>query len=268
MRYRIDHDYHIHSYLSPCSRHPEQTTENILKYARDNGLTSICLTDHYYDAAVSPKLLADSQSTEYDWISQALPLPQAEGISFLFGCEVDMHAYHHVIGVPPARYDDFDFIVVATTHMHCPGATISEEDYRSEERQAALWAERFHAVLNSDLPLKKVGIAHPACTLIHPQSREGYLRVLDRIPTSEMERVFSKAAKAGVGIEINRCDMIFSDAEEDTILRMFRIAKSCGCKFYLGSDAHNPKGLQEAVELFERGITLLDLKESDKFHIS
>lgn len=265
MRYRIDHDYHIHSHLSPCSGHPEQTTENILKYAQKNGLTSLCLTDHYYDAAVSPKLFADQVRVEYDWISQALPLPQADGISFRFGCEVDMHAWQHVIGVPPSRYDDFDFIVVATTHMHIVGATISARDFQSEERQAALWVERFDAVLNSDLPLHKVGIAHPACTLLHPQSREGYLRVLDLIPEAEMERLFSQAAQAGIGIELNRCEVECDASEEDAILRMFRIAKGCGCKFYLGSDAHTPKGLEDAIGLFERWITLMDLKESDKY---
>ena len=52
MKYIIDHDYHIHSHLSLCSRDPEQTTENILKYAKENKLTTICLTDHYWDSAV------------------------------------------------------------------------------------------------------------------------------------------------------------------------------------------------------------------------
>ena len=31
MKYLIDHDYHIHSMLSLCSGHPEQTPENILE---------------------------------------------------------------------------------------------------------------------------------------------------------------------------------------------------------------------------------------------
>ena len=31
MRYIADHDLHIHTQLSLCSGHPEQTKENILK---------------------------------------------------------------------------------------------------------------------------------------------------------------------------------------------------------------------------------------------
>ena len=52
MRYAFDHDYHIHSYLSSCSKDPEQTAERILAYAEENGLKSICVTDHLWDKAV------------------------------------------------------------------------------------------------------------------------------------------------------------------------------------------------------------------------
>ena len=44
MRFQFDHDYHIHSYISPCSSDPQQTPENILKYAQANGLKEIVLT--------------------------------------------------------------------------------------------------------------------------------------------------------------------------------------------------------------------------------
>ena len=46
MRYKIDHDYHIHSYLSLCSKEPAQTAERILKYAKDNNFTSLYFS-HY-----------------------------------------------------------------------------------------------------------------------------------------------------------------------------------------------------------------------------
>ena len=37
MRYKIDHDFHIHSFISRCSLDPEQTSERILRYAEENG---------------------------------------------------------------------------------------------------------------------------------------------------------------------------------------------------------------------------------------
>jgi histidinol phosphatase-like PHP family hydrolase len=82
-----------------------------------------------------------------------------------------------------------------------------------------------------------------------------------------MERLFAKAAEVGMGIELNRDDMMFSDEEEDTVLRMFRIAKYQGCKFYLGSDAHTPKWLEGSIPVFEKAVDKLGLEEKDKFII-
>ena len=39
-------------------------------------------------------------------------------------------------------------------------------------------------------------------------------------------------------------DMKFDEKDTDAVLRMFRIAKNAGCKFYLGSDAHHPDHLE------------------------
>jgi len=52
MKYIVDNDLHIHSYLSSCSDDPEQTPEAILSHAKKYGLKTICLTDHFWDSAV------------------------------------------------------------------------------------------------------------------------------------------------------------------------------------------------------------------------
>ena len=268
MRYKIDHDYHIHSYLSACSRDPEQNAERILRYAKDNGLSRICITDHYWDTSVEGAWSWYAPQN-FDHISEIKPLPQCDGIEFLFGCEGEMDKFQ-IISVPSSRYDDFEFMIIPTTHMHMKKHTITLEDAESEDTikiRARLWTERFDALLDSDIPFSKTGVAHLACGLVNNKSREDYLATLENIPDSDMERVFAKAAKVAIGIELNQSDMNFSDTEADTVLRMFRIAKHQGCKFYLGSDAHHPSGLAKAKEIFERAITFLDLSESDKFHI-
>ena len=61
--------------------------------------------------------------------------------------------------------------------------------------------------------------------------------------------------------------MSFPDEQADILLRPFRIAKACGCKFYLGSDAHSPASLDKARGVFERTIELLGLEDKDKFHL-
>ena len=52
MKYQIDHDLHIHSFLSTCAKNPEQTPRRILSQAQEAGLTTLCLTNHFWDEDV------------------------------------------------------------------------------------------------------------------------------------------------------------------------------------------------------------------------
>lgn len=264
MRYLVDHDYHIHSKLSDCSRDPEQSNERILEYAKKNGYKKIVLTDHFWDETV---VGASSwyKPQNFDHISEALPLPQTDGIEFLFGCETDLDK-NLKLGISKERIEKLDFIIIPTTHLHMSGFTIDQKDFSIENR-VSLWVARLEAVLNMDLPFHKIGIAHLACSLLTNSNREDYLKALSLIPTDAIHSLFKKAADLGVGIELNASDMSFRDNEADTVLKMFRIAKKEGCKFYLGSDAHHPKGLEIAPKIFERAIDYLNLTEDDKFHI-
>ena len=269
MKYAIDHDYHIHSQLSSCSNDPEQTPERILKYATDNGLKRIVLTDHYWDSAV------DGGSNWYkpqnfEHISESKPLPESYGIQFLFGCESEMKQ-DTVLGLPKERFDDFAFVIIPTTHLHMHGFTVSMEDVPSIEAHARLWVERMDALLGMDIPFRKVGVAHLACTLLAKGTEGGFENiyqardaVLDMIPDGEYERVFKKAAELGIGIELNYYDM--RKATEST-LRPFRIAKAQGCKFYCGSDVHHPADFAGVMETMKAAVERLGLTEEDKFHI-
>ena len=260
MKYTIDHDLHIHSQLSACSRHPEQTPERILRYARENGLNTVCVTDHYWDEAVpGASGWYTVQNTPH--IRQSLPLPQAEGVRFLFGCETELNR-DCVLGISRARFDEMDFVIIPTTHLHMTDLTVTGEETAAE--RAALWVKRLDAVLAMDLPFHKIGIAHPVCRLIAP-TREMYLEALRLLPEEETERLFTKAAQLGCGIELNAGDFGFAEEETDTVLRPMRIARRCGCKFYCGSDVHKPERFANVIPRFERAVDLLGLTEDDKF---
>ena len=265
MRFKVDHDFHIHSHLSACSNHPEQTPENILAYAKKNGLRKICLTDHFWDEKV-PGASDWYKPQNFAHITKALPLPQAEGISFYFGCESDMDK-NFTIGVSAERAKEFDFIIVPTTHMHMTGFTLSEEDAKSCERRAELWVKRFDALLDSSMPFGKVGLAHITCSLINyqKQSKEDLLKTLRLLPANEIHRLFARAKDKGLAIEINMADMNRDITDSEEVMRVYRIAKHQGCKFYLGSDAHKPAELAIAKDVFERAVDLIGLEESDKF---
>lgn len=263
MKYIIDNDLHIHSKTSLCSGDPMQTPERILQYAEENKLKNICLTDHFWDEKV-PGASDWYASQNFEHISKTLPLPKANGIKFLFGCETELDM-NMTLGISEERFDEFDFIVIPTTHFHMIGFTIPPETVTPKQK-AEYWLKRFHSVLDMNLPFHKVGIAHLTCGLIDG-SRELFLETINSLPDSRLEDIFKEAAKKGVGIELNSDDMNFKNEETATILRPYQIAKKEGCKFYLGSDAHHPQKLNEAIPRFERAIELLKLTEDDKFKL-
>ena len=260
MKYTIDHDLHIHTKLSSCSRHPEQTTENILKYAQRNGLGLICVTDHYWDETI-PGASGWYAPQDTAHIRGSLPLPWAEGVRFLFGCETELRR-DLTLGITRERFEELEFVIIPTTHLHMNGFTVDGRENAAE--RAALWVARLDALLSMDLPFRKIGLAHPVCSLIAP-ARETYLDALRLLPEKELTRLFSKAAKLGMGIELNAEDFLFDESERETVLRPLMIAKNCGCRFYCGSDAHNPQALADAPERFRLAVEALDLSEDMKF---
>ncbi len=264
MKYVIDHDYHIHSRLSSCSGIPEQTPERILQYAKENGFKQICLTDHFWDEDV-PGASDWYKPQNYAHIVQSLPLPQDEQVKFYFGCECDMDRFY-TVGLSKEKFEKFDFIIIPTTHMHMMGFTLTEAD-DTLERRKELYLLRMEELLKKDLPFYKVGLAHPTDGLLAPKNPEDHLEVLGMVSDEEFTDIFTKIAAKGMGIELNMGSFRGYNAEGwERSLHPYKIAKACGCKFYLGSDAHGPAALDEAKPIFEKIVDLLGLEESDKFN--
>lgn len=272
MKFIADHDYHIHSKISICSDHPEQTNERILRYAEENGLRKICLTDHFWDESL-PARCGFYNQQGFERIKQALPLPQSENVKFLFGCETEMDRSFNV-GVSEKLYDKFDFIIVPTTHLHF-NAFVMEKVTDEPEYRAYLWVERFRKLLEKDMPFHKMGIAHLTCGLMLAGEWESgalagekkYLSVLRLLSNDVYRELFEEAKKKGIGIELNIPPFENMTEEElSEVLRPYRVAKEAGCKFYLGSDAHTPEELDGAMSRFDAIIDALELTEADKFY--
>ena len=115
MKFIVDHDYHIHSYLSSCSNDDAQNPTAILEYAKKNQFKKICLTDHFWDDAIlgaSPWY--KPQNLEH--IRKALPLPQADGVQFFFGAETEMDKFM-TIGCSKESLQSLDFLIIPTTRQ-------------------------------------------------------------------------------------------------------------------------------------------------------
>ena len=259
MRYIADHDFHIHSTVSPCCHDENQTPEAILEYAKKNGFNKICLTNHLWDENVKSEAQWHEKQ-RFSCLTSVLPLPQDEKVKFLFGCEADMD-YNYVVGVSEERLSQFDFIVIPTTHMHLAGNTVRKK-IETPEEAAEIWVKRFEELLKKDLPWGKIGIAHLTCGHIFKGRTPEVIRL---ISDEVLYKLFEDCSKKGLGIELNIKTISLSQEDKEILLRPYRIAKDCGCKFYLGSDSHKTSALLDVKENFEDIITSLDLKEADKF---
>ncbi len=266
MRFIYDHDFHIHSRLSACSGDPEQTPERILQYAKTNGLKKIALTDHYWDDRI-PGASGWYQMQNTSHIKQSLPLPEADGITFYFGAETDMAA-DGTIGVDRKTMELLDFVIVPTTHLHMDGFTCRGDE--DELERGRLWVSRFETLLRADLPFERVGLAHMTCSLIG--YKLDYYKALRSISDAEMMRLFRAAADRGLGIELNfpaiRDGVPITWESHPDELRPYKLAKDCGCKFYIGSDAHKTPGLDAEKGNAEAIIDVLGLTEDDKFALA
>ena len=261
MKFLVDHDYHVHSKLSPCSGPFGQTTNQLLDYAVNNGIKKMVITDHFWDEAY-PLFHPDYKGLNMELLESVLPLPQAEGVEFYFGAEIEMDK-DMKLGVSPENMEKFEFMPVATSHMHHVGYAIYESD-NTFERRVKIYIERMIKFLEMDLPFHKMGLAHFVDTGIGRGNKEE-LKIIDAVSDSTFYDIFKRAAQVNVGIEININIFSYDDREIETLLRPHRIAKDCGCKFYLGSDIHAERKMKIAKAQFEAVIDALDLTEEDKF---
>jgi hypothetical protein len=111
-------------------------------------------------------------------------------------------------------------------------------------------------VLKSYSDLIPVSVAHPfqPCGSIDMMDS-----MLALISDQTFGDLFTEAARRGIGLEINP----WTNTPES--YRMFAVAKACGCKFTLGSDAHGGGEMPQLARVAECiehvGITEHDLMD-------
>lgn len=261
MEFIYDHDMHIHSRLSPCSGDENQTCRRILDYALENGLSTVAVTDHFWDSAV-PGASDWYKPLNIEHLSKSLPLPRDEKVRFLFGCETDMDMNGN-IGLTKDHFDVFDFVIVSTTHFHMQGFTVPAGMTQRERKER--YVRRFYQLLDADIPFNKTGIAHLTCNLIDPSSQKAHIDTVDMVSDNEFYSVFRGVAEKGLGVELNIYVNWYNENELSRVLRPYLIAKECGCKFYLGSDSHHNADIMRAPNKLKSTLAVFPLEEKDKF---
>ncbi len=223
-----------------------------------------CVTDHLWDNLV-PGASGWYALQDVDHVRKNLPLPVDDQVRMVFGCETE-YCGHGKLGLHPNHYDLFDFIVIPPNHFHMLDF-VRPKSVDTEQKAADLLVERLEELSSMDLPWHKVGIAHMTSNLTFKEGDR--TKVFDLVDEARFRAVMRRFADFGAGIEINLSsfDAGWQD-HADSHLRLYRLAKDEGCKFYLASDAHHNWELDVVPQRAPTIVEALGLTEDDQFHIT
>jgi HisJ family histidinol phosphate phosphatase len=261
MEFQINHDLHIHTNLSLCCPDKNMTAENVFSFALESNYETICFTDHLWDKDIKgASNWYEEQNIAH--ISQILPMPVSDKIRVMFGCEIEYGP--HGLSLASEHFDLFDFIVIPVNHFHMV-SFVRPQDCDTAEKIAEFFTCRLERLICMDLPWKKIGIAHLTAMTI-PELGDDIYRMFKLMPEDRLEPVFKFFAEQGAGIELNAgCFGELLNEHQDDILRLYRIAKKAGCKFYCGSDAHSLEDLRGVQNNLNDVANLLNLTDYDRF---
>ncbi len=260
----IKHDFHIHTERSLCAYRDAYAKEYIEK-ARKMGLKKIGFADHFWDASYKPLDFIFYEIQNYDHlatIKEEIEKADKEGIEVYFGCEAE-YSPEHGVAITEECAEKFDFIIVPNSHTHkTMPAEYAKPDYKAVHLE---FMERaYYNILNSPVSGKILSMAHPFDAVCCPYDNNELKRMLT---DDKMKYLFSATAEKGIAVEINIGSMkVFDETtiEKAEEIRMFNIAKECGCKFVFGSDSHNVHNYDEYyLPKCEMMVKVLSLKEED-----
>lgn len=239
------HDLHIHTNLSSCAR-PDSEPAGYLAEIRRRSYPVIGFADHLWDADVPgasdwyrPQDIPHVLSLRRELADVTIP-----GTRLLVGCETE-YIGNGVVGLTPEHAALFDFVLVPASHIHMEGFVRPEGMTRSDELRKLL-VDRFLEVCEIDFAF---GIAHPFVPVGFYNRAE---ELLAGIPDPLFEECFRAAAEKRKSIELNLSAITRLPAGAlREYERIMIIARECGCRFHVGSDAHGLGGFGE--ELFRAG---------------
>lgn len=234
----IKHDIHIHTHISACGDR-EASAARYIEQAQKDGITTIGFSDHFWDSAVpGASRWYAPQNYEHICKLKAEVPDKHDGVRLLFGCEADCRM-DGTVGITEVVARELDYMIVAHGHDHMKNFVIPENCLENFELHAKFTVNHFKSIVNHPLHRYFTAVAHPFV----PGTRyTDTNNLLSCISDSDFRDCFQLAQEHGIAIEINGSTFIdFSEEEIHNLeyVRMFGIAKECGCRFTYGSDSHS-----------------------------
>jgi histidinol phosphatase-like PHP family hydrolase len=258
---KILHDLHIHTNLSSCAN-KEATLEGYLNHVQKIGLKKIGISNHFWDRNIEGAT-PWYQVQDFDHVAQIRPDLEKysnSDVKIYFGCEAEYDYQHHGIGLTEETAEQFDYILVPNSHTHM---MMPKSFYEPHQKHVDFLLNAYEEIIDSNVSRYITAIAHPFVALDCPYNPS---ILIDMITDDKFKELFDKTAKKGIAFEINVASMskqTHSEIEQNSQIRMFRLAKECGCKFIFGSDAHYVGTHDTYLPTANFIAELLELKEEN-----
>lgn len=250
---KIQHDFHIHTSLSKCANETA-TVENYLRIAEKKGLKKIGFANHMWDKQIEGAIRW-YRNQDYEHLlqlkSEIEKVEQSE-IKIYFGCETEYDFANHSVAITEKTAEKFDFVLVPHSHTHMIMPKVYYEPY---QRHVDFMIQAYEDIINSRISRYITAMAHPFEAVACPYDKDILIRM---ISDDCFKRLFDKTAEKGIAVEINMGGLrkkTISELEKCPEIRMFQIARDCGCRFIFGSDAHS----DQAHEGYEKAQIIADL---------
>ncbi len=257
----IDHDLHVHTYLSACCKDKEnQRPREILALAERMGLKTIGFADHIWvNPCEEPSDFYRSQDHSQITRLRNDLLSESGPVRVLVGCEAETIAAGK-FGITREFAESLDYVGLSASHFHMKKFVQQPKDDRPRSVAEHL-AAFFVSAASSGL----------ATIIVHPFKPFGYEDRYDEaiaaLSDAELFDAFAVAAKMGVAIEITTSFLPPAENDDgskssrwsiETPLRVLSLAKAANCKFCFGSDAHALGDMQSLTKLetFSRSLDL------------
>ncbi len=260
---QISHDIHIHTHLSVCAPDKTGTIAHYYKVAKELGLKKIGISDHFWDEHIpaTHDFYYNQNFPHVEQIKKEIAdTPNPDGIEIHFGCECEYDYAHRDIAITAEVAEKFEHILVPNSHTHM---IMPKDCYHPYEKHVDFMIQAFWDIINSPNSKYVTAIAHPFEAVCCPYNNN---ILINMISDDTFKRMFDAAANKGIAFEINMAgnrNWTLEQMLASPKVRMYRLAKECGCLFTFGSDAHcdrEHKGYEKTDELAAAlGITEKDL---------
>lgn len=266
---KITHDFHVHTNLSMCAKGKADFGGYMGTYEK-MGLKKVGFANHFWDNDVpidfdsyTPRNRITRFYTEqgYDHVCKLRPEIDAYRgpIKIYFGVEAEYDPFHHGVGITEAVAEQLDFMIVPNSHTHM---MMPLENYEPYEKHAEYMINAYLEIMRCPVGKYVTAMAHPFEAVCCPYPNT---ILIDLISDDTYRRLFDEQAERGIAFEVNVSymrNLTPEEIEQSSKMRVFRLAKECGCKFLFGSDAHD-HGTLAAYGNADLTAKLLGLKEDD-----